>query len=100
MHPPPLVERVQRQQQWFVPASLRRPTFFGYGDASNSGSAGEVFLWRIPMGVHPSPADSLSRWRTGGDEEFLRRLPRDLVSRLQSAELEETEEMEPLEYVD
>jgi hypothetical protein len=61
------------------------------------------------MGVHSSPADSLSRWRGHGRyvptvEELLRRDEEvtvgDLVSRLQSAELEEAEEMEPMEYVD
>jgi hypothetical protein len=108
--PPPLVSH----QQWFVPV-IRRPEriIYGYGDASDNGAAGlwymnsNVFLWRIPMGLQPSPADSLSRWRTEGDEEFLRRIRDaevtvgDLVSRLQIAEgLEEAEEMEPMEYVD
>jgi hypothetical protein len=63
-HPPPLVERVQSQQQWFVPVSLRRPTFFGYGDATNSGSAGEIFVRMVPIaGGQQSNADRLSRWR-------------------------------------
>jgi hypothetical protein len=67
--PPPLV--IHRPRFSFVPL-IRRPEriIYGYGDASQSGAAGHwnnginVVVWRIPMGVHSSPADSLSRGMT------------------------------------
>jgi hypothetical protein len=112
--PPPLVERVH---QTFFPVAVQRPqrVIYGYGDASQRGAGGHwsigtnVFLWRIPMGMPTSPADTLSRWRTQtaslahSDDSLPRPNVLEFLRRVQTQELVQdlaNGEMEELEYVD
>jgi hypothetical protein len=111
--PPPLVIH---QPRFFTPL-IRRPEriIYGYGDASQTGAAGHwssgpnVFLWRIPMGVQSSQADTLSRWRTQAaalahsEDSLPRPNVVELLRRLQTQESVQdviVEEFREMEYVD